>query len=141
MIRIRIAPACLLLAAFTFAQKPSPKPAPPSTPPPPAPVPVHGQGCVADGDHTGCLVLRDSGSGVLYNLLISGARPHAGEGIDFTGSPHEAPTSCMQGVPVNVSSWSQTDSVKCSSDTSAAPGKTPAQTRSTVSAPKRRAGN
>lgn len=138
MIRVRVAPACLVLAAFTFAQKPGPKPAPPH---PPSPVPVHGQGCVADGVQVGCLVVRDSGSGILYSLLISGAHPHVGEGIEFTGSPHEAPTSCMQGTPINVSSWSQSDSVKCSSDKTPAPDKTSAQACSTVSAPARPAGN
>ncbi|MGP8253224.1 MAG: hypothetical protein ACLQHF_14435 [Terracidiphilus sp.] len=104
MIRIRVAAAFLALAAFTFAQNPSPKT---------APVPVHGQGCVASGVEAGCLVLKDSGSGILYDLLISGARPQVGEGIEFTGIPHDGPTICMQGTPVKVTQWARKDSIKC----------------------------
>jgi len=104
MIRIRVAVVCLALAAAAFAQKPAPKT---------APIPVHGQGCVASGVEAGCLVVRDSNSGTLYNLLISGARPKVGEGIEFTGVPHEGPTMCMQGVPVNVTQWAGKDSIKC----------------------------
>lgn len=104
MIRIRVAVVCLALTTFTFAQKPTPKT---------APVPVHGQGCVASGVEAGCLVVRDLNSGTLYNLLIGGARPKVGEGIEFTGVPHEGPTMCMQGVPVNVTQWSGKDSIKC----------------------------
>jgi hypothetical protein len=104
MIRIPVAAAFLALAAFTFAQKPTPKT---------APVPVHGQGCVASGVQAGCLVVRDSNSGTLYNLLISGARPQVGEGVEFTGVPHEGPAMCMQGLPVNVTQWARKDSIKC----------------------------
>jgi hypothetical protein len=104
MNRFRVAAAVFALAAFASAQSPSPKT---------APVPVHGQGCVANGVEAGCLVVRDSGSGTLYNLLISGARPQVGEGIEFTGIPHEGPTMCMQGVPVKVTQWSRKESIKC----------------------------
>jgi hypothetical protein len=104
MRHLAAAAAFIALAALTLAQKPSPKP---------APVPVHGQGCVASGVGAGCLVVKDSGSGVLYNLLISGVRPQVGEGIEFTGNPHEGPTMCMQGVPVDVTQWSRKDSIKC----------------------------
>jgi hypothetical protein len=98
----------LALAALTFAQKPAPKPAPKT-----APVPVHGQGCVASGAEAGCIVVKDTGSGTLYNLLISGARPLAGQGIEFTGTPHEGSTMCMQGVPIDVTQWAGKDSIKC----------------------------
>jgi len=98
------------------AQKPGPTPKP-------APVSIHGQGCVTNGIEAGCLVVRDQSSGTLYNLLISGARPRVGEGIEFTGSPHEGPQACMQGTPINVSSWSQNDAVKCTSQSTPAPGK------------------
>jgi|HubBroStandDraft_1064217.scaffolds.fasta_scaffold04372_1 hypothetical protein len=108
-----IVAAAIAFASAIPAQKPSPKP---------APVPVRGQGCVANGVEAGCLVVRDQGSGTLYNLLISGARPKVGEGIEFTGSPHDGPTSCMQGTPIDVSSWSENDTVKCSSDATPAPG-------------------
>ncbi len=112
MKQIRVAAAFLLLTAFAFAQAPSPKI---------APVPVRGQGCVASGVEAGCLVVKDSGSGVLYNLLISGVRPKVGEGIEFTAIPQDGPTMCMQGVPVKVTQWAQKDSIKCSVD--AAPDK------------------
>lgn len=104
MIRIRVAAAFLALAAITFAQKPSPKT---------APVPVHGQGCVASGVEAGCLVVKDSSSGVLYNLLITGARPKVGQGIEFTAIPYDGLTYCMQGAPVKVTQWAQKDSIKC----------------------------
>ncbi len=104
MIRIHVAAVCLASAAFALAQKPAPKT---------VPVPVHGQGCVASGIQAGCLVVRDSSSGTLYNLLISGARPQVDEGVEFTGVPHEGPTMCTQGTPVNVTEWSRKDSIKC----------------------------
>ncbi|MFZ0302994.1 MAG: hypothetical protein WAL75_09920 [Terracidiphilus sp.] len=113
MIRIRVAVVCLALSMYTFAQKPTPKT---------APVPVHGQGCVASGVEAGCLVVRDSNSGTLYNLLISGARPKVGEGVEFTGVPHEGPTMCMQGTPVNVTQWSDKDSIKCPANESPSKG-------------------
>ena len=104
MIRIRVAVILVAAAASISAQAPSPKT---------APVPVHGQGCVANGAGPACLLVKDTGSGVLYNLLIGGARPQVGEGIEFTGIPHEGPTTCMQGVPVKVTQWSRKDSIKC----------------------------
>jgi hypothetical protein len=103
----RVATALFALTAFTFGQQPSPKT---------APVPVHGQGCVASGVEAGCLMVKDSGSGVLYNLLISGMHPKVGEGIEFTGIPHDGPTVCMQGIAVKVTQWAQKDSIKCPSN-------------------------
>ena len=103
-IRTGVASFIVALAAIASAQKPTPKP---------APVPVHGQGCVANGVSAGCLVVRDTNSGTLYNLLISGARPKVGEGIEFTGNPHEGPTMCMQGIAVDVTQWEGKDSIKC----------------------------
>jgi hypothetical protein len=114
MIRFRVAAVVFALAAFTSAQSPSPKT---------APVPVHGQGCVASGVEAGCLVVRDSGSGTLYNLLINGTRPQVGEGIEFTGVPYEGISMCMQGAPVKVTRWSRKESIKCPE--SATPSKVP----------------
>jgi len=116
---IRVAAALLSMAAFTFAQKPAPNPAPKT-----APVPVHGQGCVASGVEASCLVVKDTGSGVVYNLMISGTRPQVGDGIEFTGVPHEGPTMCMQGVAVNVTQWSRKDSIKCPANETPDKGKT-----------------
>ncbi len=111
MIRIRIA-AIVVVAAVSLAAQ-TPKPA---QPPKTAPIPVHAQGCVASGVEAACLVVKDTGSGIVYNLLIRGARPQVGEGIEFTGVPHDGPTSCMQGVAVNVTQWSRKDSIKCMPD-------------------------
>ena len=108
MSHIRITTIFLALAAFTFAQKPAPKPAPKT-----APVPVHGQGCVASGVEAGCILVKDTGSGTLYNLLISGARPRVGDGVEFTGTTHEGSAMCMQGVPIDVTQWAGKDSIKC----------------------------
>jgi len=112
MKRIGVLVCGLGLAAFAFGQKPAPKPSP-EPQPKTAPVPIHGEGCVASGVSAGCLVVRDASSGTLYSLLIGGARPRVGEGIEFTGVPHEGPTMCMQGVPVNVTQWDSKESIKC----------------------------
>lgn len=74
---------------------------------------IHGLGCVQAGVEMHCLVLRDLGSGVLYDLLVKEPRPAIGEGIEFTGVRHDGPTVCMQGIPVAVASWSRKDSLKC----------------------------
>jgi len=75
--------------------------------------PVQAQGCVEAGVESGCLVVKDVKSGVLYNLLIKGKRPAVGAGIEFTGTPFEGMTICMQGVALQVTSWKRADSLKC----------------------------
>jgi len=87
--------------------------------PAPEQKPVHGQGCVEAGVEAGCLVVKDTKSGIIYNLLIKGTRPSIGVGIDFTGVSHEGVTMCMQGVALDVTSWTRDDSLKC------VPGQTP----------------
>ena len=74
---------------------------------------VNGQGCVKPGVEASCLVVQDAGSGKLYNLLIKGAKPTVGTGIEFTGVPFTGMTQCMQGTPVQVSNWTRKDSIKC----------------------------
>lgn len=74
---------------------------------------VNGQGCVKAGVETSCLVVQDTVSGKLYNLLIKGAKPAVGIGIEFTGVPFGGVTQCMQGTPVQVSTWTRKDSLKC----------------------------
>ncbi len=82
--------------------------------------PVHGQGCVQAGVEMSCLVVTDVKSGILYNLIIKGARPDIGIGIDFTGVPFEGMSMCMQGTLIEVTKWTRDTSLKC-----AAPAQTP----------------
>lgn len=74
---------------------------------------VKGTGCVQAGVEAGCLVVKDAASGNLYNLLVKGAKPAVGIGIDFTGTPIGGTTTCMQGTPVQVSTWSHNESLQC----------------------------
>jgi hypothetical protein len=82
---------------------------------------VKAKGCVEAGVEASCLVVKDAESGKLYNLLIKGAKPVVGTGIEFTGVPFDGMTTCMQGSPVKVTTWARKDSLKCS------PGKVQAQ--------------
>jgi hypothetical protein len=83
-----------------------------------APVPdarqIHARGCVQAAVESRCLVLKDVETGKLYSLVIKGAGPDIGTGIDFTGIPFNGATTCMQGAPVQVTSWSRKDYLKCS---------------------------
>ena len=74
---------------------------------------VKGTGCVQAGVEPGCLVVKDTASGNLYSLLIKGAKPPVGIGIDFAGEPFSGSTSCMQGTPVQISTWSHNESLRC----------------------------
>jgi hypothetical protein len=80
------------------------------------PKPVKGQGCVAAGVEASCLVVKDVKTGVLYNLFFKGTKPAIGAGIEFTGVPSDMMTICMQGKPLEVSTWSRVDSLKCPAD-------------------------
>jgi adenine deaminase len=75
---------------------------------------VNAQGCVQAGVEASCLVVKDASSGKLYNLLIKGARPATGTGIAFTGTSFSGATTCMQGTPVQVTTWTRNDALKCS---------------------------
>ncbi len=75
---------------------------------------VHARGCVQAAAEGRCIVLKDVESGRFYNLLIKGAGPEIGTGIEFTGTPYSGATSCMQGDPVLVTSWTRKDYLKCS---------------------------
>lgn len=83
-------------------------------PPPPNANQVKGTGCVQAGVEAGCLVVKDTASGHLYSLLIKGAKPAVGAGIDFVGAPFSGATTCMQGSPVQIQSWSNNESLQCS---------------------------
>ena len=89
--------------------------APPAPPASPAPQPqqIHAEGCVEQGVEAGCLMVKDRQSGKLYHVLIKGPRPQPGDGIAITGVPHEGPTSCMQGISLDVIAWVEMKSLKC----------------------------
>ena len=76
---------------------------------------VKGTGCVQAGTEAGCLVVKDTASGNLYTLLIKRAKPPVGIGIDFAGAPVSSSTTCTQGTPVQLSTWSRNESLQCSS--------------------------
>ena len=74
---------------------------------------VRGSGCVEKAVETSCHVLVDSKSGDTYNLLFSGKVPKSGTAIQFKGTAHQGMTTCMQGKPVNVTSWKKEKGIKC----------------------------
>jgi hypothetical protein len=74
---------------------------------------VKGQGCVEAGVEAGCLVVKDALSGKLYNLQIKGAKPAVGIGIGFAGVPFSGADTCMQGMPVQVSTWTHDETLQC----------------------------
>lgn len=77
---------------------------------------VRGQGRVQAGVEAGCLVVKEAKSGRLYNLLIKGAKPAPGTGIEFTGVRFEGVTMCMQGAPLTISKWEKLADMKCAAD-------------------------
>ncbi len=74
---------------------------------------IHGSGCVEKAVETSCHVVTDSKTGETYNLLFSGKVPKAGTAIRFKGTAHQGMTTCMQGKPVNVTSWKKEKGIKC----------------------------
>jgi hypothetical protein len=76
---------------------------------------VHAQGCVEAGVEARCLVVKDIESGKLYNVFIKDPKPAIGDGIEFTGVLFDGVTVCMQGIPVQVTTWARKDSLKCPS--------------------------
>jgi hypothetical protein len=92
-------------------------PAPQQKPPDPKAARVHGEGCVAPGAETRCVLVRNPKTGVVFNLLIKGMQPEIGSGIEFTGVPHHSITTCMQGTAIDVESWSRKDGLKCTQPT------------------------
>ena len=112
--------AVLLAAAVVAGEGPLPKSGQ-----------IEGEGCVEPGVVMRCLVVKGIKSGKLYNLLIKGAQPRIGEGIEFTGLPHAGSNLCMQGIPIDVLTWARKPSIKCPQpskpkEPSPAPAKPPA---------------
>ncbi|MDE3200028.1 MAG: hypothetical protein KGN79_03825 [Acidobacteriota bacterium] len=104
-LRILTASFCIL-PLMCAAQQPIPHPQE-------HPKLMHGQGCVEAGVENNCLLAHDLKSGKLYNLLIKGIAPPLGVGIDFTGHPHKGPSTCMQGIAIDVESWTRNHTIKC----------------------------
>jgi hypothetical protein len=75
---------------------------------------VKGKGCVQAGVEAGCLVVKDSQNGKLFSLLIKGAKPAIGAGIDFAGAPFSGMTTCTQGTPIQIQTWSHNETLQCS---------------------------
>jgi hypothetical protein len=47
-------------------------------------------------------------------VFIKDPKPSIGDGIEFTGVPHNGLTTCMQGIALDVTDWARKDSLKCS---------------------------
>jgi hypothetical protein len=74
---------------------------------------IKGSGCVEKAVETGCQVLIDAKTGDTYNLHFSAKVPKPGTAIRFKGTAHQGMTTCMQGKPVNVTSWKKEKGIKC----------------------------
>ena len=67
---------------------------------------ISASGYVTAGVEAGCLMLQDTKTKTLYNLLFAGRKqPALGIAIQFTGKRHDGPTTCMQGEAVDVQKW------------------------------------
>jgi hypothetical protein len=68
---------------------------------------IKAAGCVRQGVEAGCLVLKDFKDKKLYSLHFpSGKKPDLDTAISFEGTKQDVDT-CMQGIPVAVSKWTQ----------------------------------
>ena len=67
---------------------------------------ITASGYVTAGVEAGCLMLQDSKTKTLYNLLFADKKqPALGSEIQFTGTRHDGPTTCMQGEAIDVKKW------------------------------------
>lgn len=90
----------MMAVSLALTAQTAPQPAKPA-----ADETISATGCVEAGVEAGCLVLKDSKTGTLYNLFFTGAKPALGIAIRFTGTPKQGVTTCMQGKPVDVKKW------------------------------------
>lgn len=74
---------------------------------------MRGQGCVEPGIEARCLLVKDMKTAKIYHLIFKGLQPALGEGIEFVALPHNGPTSCMQGIPLDVVAWERRDQFNC----------------------------
>ena len=67
---------------------------------------IQKRGTVEAGVEGGCLLVRDTRDHKLYNVLFRDKeKPNAGEEISFSGTLHDGPTTCMEGIAVDVTAW------------------------------------
>ncbi len=74
---------------------------------------IQGSGCVEKAVEKSCKVLIDTKTGETLNLLFSAKVPKSGTAIRFKGTAHQGMTTCMQGKPVDVTSWKKEKGIKC----------------------------
>ncbi len=84
---------------------------------------IKGSGCLENAVETSCHVLIDSKTGDTYNLFFSAKVPKSGTAIRFKGMAHQGMTTCMQGKPVNVTSWKKEKGIKCPPPAKTEPGR------------------
>jgi hypothetical protein len=61
---------------------------------------------VQPGIEAGCLILRTFDGRKTYNVLFrDGKKPESGTAIFFRGMEPLGPTTCMQGIAVDVQKW------------------------------------
>jgi hypothetical protein len=69
---------------------------------------VKDNGCVRQGVEAGCLILKTFDEKKTYNLFFpDGKKPEVGAAISFEGVNHDGPTTCQQGIPVDVKKWTR----------------------------------
>jgi hypothetical protein len=95
---------CLIAQAQNPKEQPSPKH-------------VSSAGCTKPGVDAGCIVLEGFKDKKLYNLFFKGRKPDFDTAISFQGVEHQGPTTCMQGLAVNVTKWTPLK-MKCPKDAS-----------------------
>jgi hypothetical protein len=69
-------------------------------------------GCVRKGVEAGCLLLRTLDGKTTYNIYAT-PRPELDTVITIEAKPHSGPTTCMEGIAVDVTKWELSDR-KCS---------------------------
>ena len=85
----------------------------PSNQPAAKPKAIHGSGCIENAVEKSCHVLIDTKTGETFNLFFSAKVPKSGTAIQFKATAHQGMTTCMQGKPVNVTSWKKEKGIKC----------------------------
>ena len=64
-------------------------------------------GCVRKAVEAGCLLLKTLDGKTTY-VIFAATPPKPGIVISIEGKPHEGPTACMQGTPIDVTDWEET---------------------------------
>ena len=64
-------------------------------------------GCVRKGAEANCLLLKTLDGKTTYNIVADPA-PEPGTVITIDGKPHEGPTTCKQGIAIDVTKWEST---------------------------------